>query len=113
MKYILAAGPIFDPDRADETSFTTDFLTDRTLEIIERDKEKPFAVMLSIPDPHGPDKVRRPYSEMYTHIAFEEPPTMDMSGREIPGWNNPDVGCCKKVYPEQDIRIFWHGEMYR
>ena len=97
---------IFDPDKADETSFTTDFLTDRTLEIIERDKEKPFAVMLSIPDPHGPDKVRRPYNEMYTHLAFEEPPTMDMSGREIPGWSNLDVNAARSFIQNRISEYF-------
>jgi len=97
---------VFDPDRADETSFTTDFLTDRTLEIIERDKEKPFAIMLSIPDPHGPDKVRRPYNEMYTHIAFQEPPTMDMSGRDIPGWNNLDINAARRFLQDRISEYF-------
>ena len=43
---------------ADEKSFTTDWLTTRTLEIIERDQNQPFCIMVSIPDPHGPNTVR-------------------------------------------------------
>ena len=97
---------VFDPDKADETSFTTDFLTDRTLEIIERDKEKPFLVLLSIPDPHGPDKVRRPYNDMYTHIAFEEPHTMDMSRRKILGWNNPDINTARRFIQNRISEYF-------
>ena len=35
-----------------KTAYTTDFLTDRAIEIIKKQK-KPFALMLSLPDPHG------------------------------------------------------------
>ncbi len=99
---------IFNPDIADETSFTTDFLTNRTLEIIQRDKEKPFAIMLSIPDPHGPDQVRRPYSDMYTHMAFEEPRTMNMSGRELPGWkeNKLDINATRRFFDGKISQYF-------
>ncbi len=40
---------IYDASAVTKESFTTDFLVDRTLEILERDKDKPFCVMLSIP----------------------------------------------------------------
>ncbi len=80
----------FNPELANEKSFTTDFLVDRSLEIIERDKEKPFCLMLSLPDPHGPDKVRKPYSEMYTGMKFEEPRTARAKGYDLPGWNKQD-----------------------
>jgi len=73
---------------ATEKSFTTDFLTNRTLEIIERDKDKPFCVMLSLPDPHGPNQVRAPYDTMYTDIHFEDPRTMHPSPEQTPGWLN-------------------------
>lgn len=72
---------------ATEKSFTTDFLTDRTLEILERDKDKPFCLMLSIPDPHGPNKVRAPYDEMYTHMRFEQPHSMTAALKQAPKWN--------------------------
>jgi len=76
----------WNPEDATEKSFTTDFLTDRTLEIIERDREKPFCVMLSLPDPHGPNQVRAPYDTMYADIHFEDPRTMHPSPEETPGW---------------------------
>ena len=79
----------YDIHAADETSFATDFLVDRTLEIIDRDKSKPFCVMLSLPDPHGPNTVRAPYDTMYTHFKYEDPRTMRAglaSNPKLPGW---------------------------
>ena len=55
----------------------TDFFTDKTLEIIERDKDKPFVVMVSIPDPHTPDYAKPPYNTMYKDLEIEAPKTMD------------------------------------
>ena len=40
---------------ADEKCFTTDFLADKTVEFIKAHRDKPFCVMVSIPDPHGPN----------------------------------------------------------
>ena len=77
----------FDISEADKTSFTTDFLCNRTLEIIERDKTKPFCVMVSIPDPHGPNHVRKPYDTMFADMHFQNPRTMDAMNEETtPGW---------------------------
>ncbi|TLX78187.1 DUF4976 domain-containing protein [Labilibacter sediminis] len=75
-------------DEVNEKSFTTDFLVDRTLEIIQRDKDKHFALMLSIPDPHGPNHVRSPYDTMYDHMHFEDPRTMHPDPNNSPGWLN-------------------------
>lgn len=59
-----------------EIVHATDFFTDKTLDILERDKDKPFALMLSIPDPHTPDVARPPYDKMYADMNFEAPKTM-------------------------------------
>ncbi|MDF7825765.1 sulfatase-like hydrolase/transferase [Pontiellaceae bacterium B12227] len=67
-------------------NFTTDFLTDRTLEILERDKNKPFCHMVSIPDPHGPNSVRPPYDTMFDGMHFEHPRTMEVPLETMPGW---------------------------
>lgn len=72
---------------ADEKSYTTDFLMDRTLEFIRREQNGPFCVMLSLPDPHGPNQVRAPYNTMYQHLDFQEPRTMFKSADETPGWS--------------------------
>ena len=81
-------GGVFVQEKANKESFTTDFLVDRALMILEKDKEKPFCLMVSIPDPHGPDQVRAPYNTMYTHIKFQEPRTMHTPDAVNPGWVN-------------------------
>lgn len=55
----------------------TDYFTDKTLEILQRDKDKPFAVMLSIPDPHTPDHAKPPYHTMFKDLNPIPPKTMD------------------------------------
>ena len=77
---------IFDVDKVNEENFTTDFLVDRTIDIIKRDKHKPFAVMVSIPDPHGPNEVRAPYDTMYDQMHFEDPRTMHPDRKNSPKW---------------------------
>ncbi len=74
---------------ADENSFTTDYLTNKTIAFIEENKEKPFSMYLSFPDPHGPDRVRSPYSEMYSGMDFKAPPTYDVKPEDAPGWAKP------------------------
>ncbi|MDX6746959.1 sulfatase [Polaribacter sp. PL03] len=65
----------------------TDFFTDKTLEILERDKSKPFAIMLSIPDPHTPDFAKPPYNTMYDGLKIEAPITMASKYNAIkPSW---------------------------
>lgn len=65
-----------DVSKLDANHFTTDFLVSRTLEVIERDRGKPFCIMVSIPDPHGPNKVRAPYDRMFDHFTFKKPHSM-------------------------------------
>jgi arylsulfatase A-like enzyme len=76
-------------DNADEKSFATDFLTDRTIEFIEQNREQPFCYMLSLPDPHGPDTVRAPYNTMYIDQEFEQPRTFDVAAEASPQWAQP------------------------
>ncbi len=61
----------------DELIHLTDYFTNKTLEILERDKDKPFCIMLSIPDPHTPDYATPPYHTMYDEMQFTAPKTMD------------------------------------
>ncbi len=98
---------VFNPELSDEKNFTTDFLVNRTLEIIERDQEKPFCVMLSIPDPHGPDKVRKPYSEMYLDMNFEQPKTANANGHVLPLWNKPENGKKTNNFHEKGIAQYF------
>ena len=73
-------------DGADDKTFATDFLTDKTIEFIEKNKEAPFCYMVSYPDPHGPDTVRPPYDTMYTHMNFEPPATSQKPDDDVPSW---------------------------
>ncbi|MBS2211288.1 sulfatase [Carboxylicivirga mesophila] len=85
---ITKKGVAFDVEKVTEESFTTDFLVDRSLEIIKRDMDQPFALMLSIPDPHGPNQVRAPYDTMFDHMHFEDPRTMHPDPEMSPKWLN-------------------------
>ena len=78
---------------ADKTSFTTDWLTDRTLEFVEQNQDKPFAYMVSIPDPHGPDTVRAPYNTMFDDSVVEKPRTYGRDKKTAPSWAKPAPKC--------------------
>ena len=78
--------PSYDLDEADEETYATDFLMDRTIEFIDANKDEPFCVMLSLPDPHGPNRVRPPYDTRFDDFEFESPRTMFKSDSETPGW---------------------------
>jgi len=60
---------------ADEKTYVTDYLADRSIEFIDKNKDKSFAYMLSIPDPHTPHDVRKPYEAMFKDKDFKEPHT--------------------------------------
>ena len=82
--------PSYDVTGADEESFTTDFLADRTVDFIEAHRGKPFCYMVSFPDPHGPDTVRRPYDTMYADQHHEAPRTYHKATDPLPSWGQPN-----------------------
>lgn len=82
--------PTYNLNGADEKSFSTDWLTNRAIDFIETNKEHPFSIYLSLPDPHGPDAVRPPYSEMYKHMKFEKPRTFNLEPEKAPSWAKPE-----------------------
>ena len=71
---------------ANAKSFTTDFLADKTVDFITAHKGEPFCYMVSIPDPHGPNTVRPPYSTMYADGKFKAPATMSKPDAGLPTW---------------------------
>ena len=92
--------PVYDLSDANETSFATDWLVDRSLEVLERDKGKPFCLMLALPDPHGPNTVRAPYDTMYDHLTFQQPVTMRKVLAALqfrPGWVSGGSNAVKKL----------------
>lgn len=89
--------PSYSVKGADKTSFATDWLTDRTIDFIEEHQGKPFAYMVSIPDPHGPDTVRPPYDTMYNDSDVEKPRTYDRDPKTAPSWAKPAAKCNYKM----------------
>lgn len=79
--------PNYDVKGADDKSFTTDWLADKTVEFIESHKNEPFCYMVSIPDPHGPNTVRPPYDTMYETMKFDAPRTFYKSDKNLPSWS--------------------------
>jgi arylsulfatase A-like enzyme len=71
---------------ADEKSFTTDFLADRTIDFIRKHHKAPFCYMVSIPDPHGPNYVRPPYDTMYLDLPFQPPVSASQPGERLPAY---------------------------
>jgi arylsulfatase A-like enzyme len=71
---------------ADDKTFTTDFLADRTVEFIRKHKDRPFAYHVSIPDPHGPNTVRAPYDTMFDHLDFQRPKSAQSPGKNLPAY---------------------------
>ena len=76
--------------------FTTDFLVDRGIEFMQRsvNKKEPFAMVLSIPDPHGPNDNRNYYRDMFNDRHFEIPQTAKKNMKfnpAAPGWNYFDL----------------------
>lgn len=81
--------PSYAHTKADEMTFTTDWLTNRTLDFIETHHEQPFCYMVSIPDPHGPNTVRAPYDTMFEPSVFHQPRTFDQSKDQTPAYLGP------------------------
>ncbi len=61
----------------DEKTYTTDWLTQKTLAFLKKPGKKPFCFMLSIPDPHTPYTVRKPFDTMYAPEALALPSTVN------------------------------------
>ena len=70
----------------DEKTFTTDWLTDKTVDFIKQKRDKPFAYMVSIPDPHQPFTVRSPYDKMFKAEDMEIPQSFYPDKYKRPSW---------------------------
>ena len=81
-----AGKPSYGVAGADDQSFATDFLTDRTIDFVSRQSETPFFAVVSYPDPHGPNTVRAPYDQMYDHLRFLPPRTYGRDDVPGPKW---------------------------
>ncbi|TWU42154.1 sulfatase family protein [Novipirellula artificiosorum] len=78
--------PDYGVEEADDKTFTTDYLTDRAIESIRHPSDEPFLLVVSYPDPHGPNTVRAPYDSMYDHLRFLPPRTYQQKDSPKPNW---------------------------
>lgn len=88
--------PTYDVNGADENTYTTDWLTNKTIDFITQHKASPFCYMVSYPDPHGPDTVRAPYDTMYTHMNFQKPKTASKKQDNLPSWATTKRGAANQ-----------------
>ena len=88
--------PSYDVAGADEKTFTTDWLMDKAVDFIGRNKNKPFCYMVSLPDPHGPNTVRAPYDTMYDNVDVPIPATLGKTPEQTPGWAAKEKGVSEK-----------------
>ena len=78
--------PNYNVDGADEKTFSTDWLTDRAIDYItDQRATAPFFTVISYPDPHGPNTVRRPYDHRFDDLRFKAPRTYK-TGLPSPKW---------------------------
>lgn len=90
----------------DEKTYPTDWLVEKTMDLIKRDREKPFCHMLSLPDPHGPMSVRAPYDTMFKPEDMPLPKTMNET--DVPNWakRSQERNGLKGPDKEQKLRKF-------
>jgi arylsulfatase A-like enzyme len=88
--------PTYALEGADATSFTTDFLTNRTLDFIRRQAATPFCWHVSYPDPHGPNTVRAPYDTMFFNLDFKPPRSAQSPGTNLPAYAATLAGAFNK-----------------
>ena len=87
--------------------FTTDYLFDRSIEFMNdtlNAGDDPFAMVISLPDPHAPNEVREPYESKYSDIDFELPYTAKAGLRREPALPNwVDLHKIGKEIPLEDV----------
>lgn len=82
----------------DENSYTTDFIANEAVEFLEnQDKNEPFLLCLSIPDPHQPFNVRAPFDKMYDPEKMEIPASFNE--QNLPDWAEYDTWGRNHYFP--------------
>ncbi|TLX73297.1 T9SS type A sorting domain-containing protein [Labilibacter sediminis] len=59
-----------------DNTYPTNVFSDKAIDFIRNQGENPYFLMLSIPDPHGPDKLRDDYAERNSEDDQYVPPTV-------------------------------------
>lgn len=77
-------------EMGNEESYTTDWLANEAIRQLKTyDSGRPFLFMVSIPDPHQPYQVRKPYDTMFDPLKMEVPESF--YEKEIPDWAEFDA----------------------
>lgn len=89
----------------DASTYTTDWLTAHTIRFLETAAGAPFCFMLSIPDPHIPVTVRKPYDTMYDPANMPLPATWNDPA--LPDWavEIRDQGPYAPAKPDRESRL--------
>ena len=88
--YNKRGAPDYKLNGADEHTFATDWLANRTIDFINKNKGKPFCYMVSFPDPHGPNTVRKPYDKLYENVKVPIPVSINKPRAQTPRWAAAD-----------------------
>ena len=62
----------------------------KTIQFIEKNQDQPFCYVVSLPDPHGPNRVRAPYNTMYVGTEIPIPESLLKPASGIPSWAPPN-----------------------
>ena len=99
-------------EMGDEESYTTDWLTNRCIERLDKTQEnpkQPFFMMLSIPDPHTPDSVRPPYDQLHNEDDMNVPE--NFHDENLASWAK-NGGPFKDMDAEAECRVRKHKAAY-
>lgn len=89
--------------------YMSDWIADRTIERLAlQDKEKPFFMVSSFPDPHQPFLVREPYGRMFNPTDMDVPSTFNE--KELPDWAEMDEWGRKHYF---HLNAFSRNESFR
>ncbi|MCK5821804.1 MAG: sulfatase-like hydrolase/transferase [Bacteroidales bacterium] len=89
----------------DKKSYTTDWLTNKTLEFIRTNRNTKFAYMVSYPDPHQPWEVREPFNSMFDPADMSIPDSYSQRIDPLTGWHADIVKSHKKLSQSKLQRI--------
>lgn len=80
--------PQFSVQVTGKKPYMTDWLVDKTIELVQQNHKQPFCYMLSIPDPHQPYSVRAPYDTMFDPNKVHIPRSFYQE--TLPDWAEED-----------------------
>jgi len=109
------------PSKKQKDHYSTDFVVDRGIEFIKSAARQrtPFALMVSITDPHSPNENRPPWSTRYQTAKFKYPRTAAANMKADPAppsWNSFN----REEYPFEKVDqyiqgfesgFFWQNQM--